>query len=47
MGDRFFDLGNLAVNQELGPAQVESFLLAYFAIPTVLASCSRDVPLHL
>ena len=30
MGDRFFDLGNLAVNQELGPAALEAFLGAYF-----------------
>jgi thiamine kinase-like enzyme len=30
MGDRFFDLGNLAVNHELGRAEVETFLRAYF-----------------
>jgi thiamine kinase-like enzyme len=30
MGDRFFDLGNLTVNHELGPAAVEVMLDAYF-----------------
>jgi len=30
MGDRFFDLGNLTVNDELGPAGVEVLLQAYF-----------------
>jgi thiamine kinase-like enzyme len=30
MGDRFFDLGNLTVNQELGPAEAEALLHAYF-----------------
>src|SRR5207237_9636125 len=40
MGDRFFDLGNLAVNHELGPAAVEVLLRASFgAVPrTDLAS---------
>jgi thiamine kinase-like enzyme len=30
MGDRFFDLANFAVNHELGPAEDEALLLAYF-----------------
>ncbi len=30
MGDRFFDLANFAVNQELGPAEDGLFLRAYF-----------------
>jgi thiamine kinase-like enzyme len=30
MGDRFFDLGNLTVNQELGPAEADALLHAYF-----------------
>ncbi|HEX5609736.1 MAG TPA: phosphotransferase [Solirubrobacterales bacterium] len=29
MGDRWFDLGNFAVNNELGPAEEERFLAAY------------------
>jgi thiamine kinase-like enzyme len=30
MGDRYFDLGNFAVNNELDPAQESAFLSAYF-----------------
>jgi thiamine kinase-like enzyme len=29
MGNRWFDLGNFAVNNELGPAEEEAFLIAY------------------
>ena len=29
MGNRWFDLGNFAVNNELGPAEEEAFLVAY------------------
>jgi thiamine kinase-like enzyme len=29
MGDRFFDLGNFAVNQELGTAEAEALLRSY------------------
>ena len=35
MGNRWFDLGNFAVNNELGPAEEEAFLTAYLgASPT-------------
>lgn len=33
MGDRWFDLGNFAVNNELGPAEEEALLVAYFEEP--------------
>jgi thiamine kinase-like enzyme len=33
MGDRFFDLGNLAVNNGLGPGEEERLLSAYFGEP--------------
>jgi thiamine kinase-like enzyme len=33
MGDRFFDLGNFAVNNELGDDQEEQLLAAYFGEP--------------
>jgi thiamine kinase-like enzyme len=33
MGDRYFDLGNFAVNNELGDEQEEGFLQAYFDQP--------------
>ncbi len=33
MGDRYFDLGNFAVNNELGPGEEEVFLAAYFDKP--------------
>jgi thiamine kinase-like enzyme len=33
MGDRYFDLGNFAVNNGLGPDQEEAFLGAYFGEP--------------
>jgi thiamine kinase-like enzyme len=33
MGDRYFDLGNFAVNNELEPDQEEAFLGAYFDAP--------------
>jgi thiamine kinase-like enzyme len=33
MGDRYFDLGNFAVNNELGPAEEEALLTAYFEEP--------------
>jgi thiamine kinase-like enzyme len=33
MGDRFFDLGNFAVNNELGPVEEEALLTAYFGRP--------------
>jgi thiamine kinase-like enzyme len=33
MGDRFFDLGNFAVNNELGPVEEEALLTAYFDAP--------------
>ncbi|HET7443593.1 MAG TPA: choline kinase family protein [Solirubrobacterales bacterium] len=33
MGDRYFDLGNFAVNNELGDEQEEAFLDAYFGEP--------------
>jgi len=35
MGNRWFDLGNFAVNNELGPAEEEAFLTAYLgAVPS-------------
>ena len=39
MGDRYFDLGNLAAQHEFGPEQDQLLLLAYFgdAAPTRLA----------
>jgi thiamine kinase-like enzyme len=33
MGDRYFDLGNFAVNNELGAEQEDAFLAAYFGEP--------------
>ncbi|HEY2478315.1 MAG TPA: phosphotransferase [Solirubrobacterales bacterium] len=33
MGSRWFDLGNFAVNNELGPAEEEAFLTAYLGAP--------------
>jgi thiamine kinase-like enzyme len=33
MGSRWFDLGNFAVNNELGPAEEEGFLTAYLGAP--------------
>jgi thiamine kinase-like enzyme len=33
MGSRWFDLGNFAVNNELGPAEEEVFLTAYLGAP--------------
>jgi thiamine kinase-like enzyme len=33
MGSRWFDLGNFAVNNELGPAEEEAFLNAYLGAP--------------
>jgi thiamine kinase-like enzyme len=33
MGSRWFDLGNFAVNNELGPAEEEAFLDAYLGAP--------------
>jgi thiamine kinase-like enzyme len=33
MGNRWFDLGNFAVNNELGPAEEETFLTAYLDAP--------------
>lgn len=43
-GDRFFDLGNFAVNNELGEAQEAELLAAYFGAP---ASESRLASLRL
>jgi len=34
MGDRFFDLGNLAVNNEFGPHDEERLIEAYFGAPS-------------
>jgi thiamine kinase-like enzyme len=34
MGDRFFDLGNLAVNNAFGPADEERLIAAYFGEPS-------------
>ncbi len=33
MGSRWFDLGNFAVNNELGPAEEEAFVTAYLGAP--------------
>jgi thiamine kinase-like enzyme len=33
MGNRWFDLGNFAVNNELGPAEEEAFLTSYLEAP--------------
>ena len=33
MGNPWFDLGNFAVNNELGPAEEEAFLTAYLGAP--------------
>jgi thiamine kinase-like enzyme len=33
MGNRWFDLGNFAVNNELGPAEEEAFVTAYLDAP--------------
>ncbi len=35
MGNRWFDLGNFAVNNELGPAEEEAFLTAYWSAPPI------------
>ncbi len=37
MGNRWFDLGNFAVNNELGPAEEEAFLTAYWNAPPIAA----------
>jgi thiamine kinase-like enzyme len=37
MGNRWFDLGNFAVNNELGPAEEEAFLSAYLGAPPTAA----------
>jgi thiamine kinase-like enzyme len=37
MGSRWFDLGNFAVNNELGPAEEEAFLGAYLGAPPAAA----------
>ncbi|HKZ15589.1 MAG TPA: choline kinase family protein [Solirubrobacterales bacterium] len=37
MGNRWFDLGNFAVNNELGPAEEEAFLTAYLGAPPTVA----------
>jgi thiamine kinase-like enzyme len=37
MGNRWFDLGNFAVNNELGPAEEEAFLSAYWSAPPIAA----------
>jgi thiamine kinase-like enzyme len=37
MGNRWFDLGNFAVNNELGPAEEEAFLTAYLGAPPTAA----------
>ena len=37
MGSRWFDLGNFAVNNELGPAEEEAFLTAYLGAPPAAA----------
>ena len=37
MGNRWFDLGNFAVNNELGAAEEEAFLTAYLGTPPALA----------
>jgi thiamine kinase-like enzyme len=37
MGNRWFDLGNFAVNNELGPAEEEAFLTAYLGAPPAAA----------
>ena len=34
MGDRFFDLGNLAVNNDFGPQDEERLIAAYFGAPS-------------
>jgi thiamine kinase-like enzyme len=36
MGDRFFDLANLSVNQEFGPAEDEVLLADYFGESTAV-----------
>ncbi len=37
MGNRWFDFGNFAVNNELGPAEEEEFLNAYWDAPPIAA----------
>ncbi|HEY5332356.1 MAG TPA: phosphotransferase [Solirubrobacterales bacterium] len=37
MGNRWFDLGNFAVNNELGPAEEEEFVTAYLGAPPTAA----------
>ncbi|MBS1887349.1 MAG: phosphotransferase [Actinobacteria bacterium] len=41
MGNRWFDLGNFAVNNELGPAEEEAFLTAYLGTADQGAAPSR------
>ena len=41
MGDRFFDLGNFAVNNELDDADEERLLEAYFGEPPATAAAPR------
>ena len=37
MGNRWFDLGNFAVNNELDPSEEEAFLTAYWSAPPIAA----------
>jgi thiamine kinase-like enzyme len=37
MGNRWFDLGNFAVNNELNPSEEEAFLTAYWSAPPIAA----------
>lgn len=41
MGDRFFDLGNFAVNNELGDAEEEAFLAAYLQAPPAAGELAK------
>ena len=41
MGDRYFDLGNFAVNNELDDAEEEELLAAYFGEPPSAAGWPR------
>ena len=43
MGNRWFDLGNFAVNNELGPAEEEEFLAAYLG-NAYLGTADPDAP---
>ena len=45
MGDRYFDLANFAVNNELGEAGELALLEAYFAEPTVGTASRRRLRL--